>query len=79
MVTVNIAEAKTQLSRLLDKVEGGENVVITRHGKPVAQLSAVQRPRKPLDLKALAELRAKMPPWRRSSGKLIREMRDDQR
>lgn len=38
MVTVGAYEAKTQLSALLDKVEQGEEVVITRHGKPVARL-----------------------------------------
>jgi prevent-host-death family protein len=35
---VNIHEAKTQLSRLLELVEEGETVVIARHGKPVAEL-----------------------------------------
>jgi prevent-host-death family protein len=35
---VNIHEAKTQLSRLLELVEEGESVVIARHGKPVAEL-----------------------------------------
>jgi len=40
-VTSNAAqrpEAKAQLSRLLELVEEGETVVITRHGKPVAEL-----------------------------------------
>jgi prevent-host-death family protein len=40
---VNIHEAKTQLSRLLEMVEQGETVVIARHGKPVAKLVLVQR------------------------------------
>jgi prevent-host-death family protein len=35
---VNVHEAKTQLSRLLELVEQGETVVIARHGKPVAEL-----------------------------------------
>lgn len=35
---VNVHEAKTQLSRLLELVEEGETVVIARHGKPVAAL-----------------------------------------
>ena len=43
MVTVNVHEAKTNLSRLLAQVEGGEEVVIARNGKPVAQLVACQR------------------------------------
>jgi prevent-host-death family protein len=35
---VNVHEAKTQLSRLLELVEQGETIVIARHGKPVAEL-----------------------------------------
>ena len=38
MVQVTVAEAKTQLSSLLDAVEAGEAVVITRRGKPIAEL-----------------------------------------
>jgi len=36
--TVNVHEAKTHLSRLLEAVEQGEDVVIARAGKPVARL-----------------------------------------
>ncbi len=43
MVTVNVHEAKTNLSRLLAKVEAGEEVVIVRSGTPVAQLVRVQK------------------------------------
>jgi prevent-host-death family protein len=35
---VNVHEAKTQLSKLLELVENGETVTIARHGKPVADL-----------------------------------------
>lgn len=38
MITVGAFEAKTHLSALLDKVAAGEEVVITKHGKPVARL-----------------------------------------
>jgi prevent-host-death family protein len=38
MIEVGAYEAKTRLSSLLDKVEQGEEVVITRHGAPVARL-----------------------------------------
>lgn len=44
-MTVNIHEAKTQLSRLLILVEGGEEVVIARNGKPVARLEPYFRPK----------------------------------
>jgi prevent-host-death family protein len=38
MITVGTFEAKTHLSTLLDRVAAGEEVVITRHGTPVARL-----------------------------------------
>lgn len=38
MITVGSFEAKTKLAELLDKVEAGETVTITRHGKAVAKL-----------------------------------------
>ena len=38
MITVGAFEAKTHLSALLDRVAAGEEVVITRHGAPVARL-----------------------------------------
>jgi prevent-host-death family protein len=38
MITVGAFEAKTKLSELLDRVERGEEVLITRHGKNVARL-----------------------------------------
>lgn len=40
MINVNIHEAKTHLSRLLERVAAGEQVVISKAGKPVADLVA---------------------------------------
>jgi len=40
---VNVHEAKTQLSKLLELVEQGETVTIARHGKPVAELVRVRK------------------------------------
>jgi len=43
MITVGAFEAKTHLSSLLERVAEGEEVLITKHGKPVARLvSALQ-------------------------------------
>ena len=42
MTTVSAYEAKTHLPRLIRAVERGETVIITRHGKPVAQLGPIQ-------------------------------------
>ncbi|MDD9990644.1 MAG: type II toxin-antitoxin system Phd/YefM family antitoxin [Rhodospirillales bacterium] len=43
MTVVNVHEAKTQLSRLLARVESGEEVVIARRGEPVARLVACKQ------------------------------------
>jgi prevent-host-death family protein len=43
-LTVNIHEAKTQLSRLLEQAAQGREVVIAKSGKPVARLVPVQPP-----------------------------------
>lgn len=42
MASYGVAEAKNKFTHLLDRVEEGERVVITRHGKPVAELRPVQ-------------------------------------
>ena len=51
-VNVSVHGAKTQLSKLLDLVEDGEDVVIERHGRPVAHLVPVRR-RRPSALGAM--------------------------
>ena len=44
MTTVNIHEAKTHLSKLLERVQAGEVITIAKAGKPIAQLSSYRRP-----------------------------------
>jgi prevent-host-death family protein len=39
---VGVLEAKTHFSALLDEVTGGAEIVITRHGRPVAKLSPLE-------------------------------------
>jgi prevent-host-death family protein len=53
---VNLYDAKTQLSRLLDRAAAGEDIVIGRSGKPVVRLVPVEgmTPRQPGLLKGLA-------------------------
>jgi prevent-host-death family protein len=77
MVTVNLAQAKAHLSELLDKVEAGEEVVVTRHGRAVAHILPASRPKHPLRLDDLAAFRATMPGLRRPSSELLREVRDE--
>lgn len=54
--TVNIYDAKTQLSRLVDRAASGEEILIARAGKPVARLVALEgaAPRRPGLLRGLA-------------------------
>ncbi|HWF53941.1 MAG TPA: type II toxin-antitoxin system prevent-host-death family antitoxin [Solirubrobacteraceae bacterium] len=44
---VNVGQAKTDLSKLLSRVEAGEDVEIARDGVPVARLVRIDRPRGP--------------------------------
>jgi prevent-host-death family protein len=46
MATVTIHQAKTNLSKLIARVEAGEEILIARGKQPVAQLTAVERPKK---------------------------------
>jgi prevent-host-death family protein len=48
MTVVNVHEAKTHLSRLLERVEHGERIVIARAGRPIAVLQAIEAPRERL-------------------------------
>lgn len=47
MDTVNIHEAKTQFSRLIERVCAGEEIIIARSGKPVARLAPLEQRRRP--------------------------------
>ncbi|MDP9011571.1 MAG: type II toxin-antitoxin system prevent-host-death family antitoxin [Pseudomonadota bacterium] len=42
MKSVNIYEAKTQLSRLVDKAAAGEDVVVSRNGKPLVRITQLE-------------------------------------
>ena len=57
MKQVGVYEAKTQLPRLLDSVERGETITITRHGKPVARLVPVRARRMTVE-EAIQAMRA---------------------
>lgn len=79
MDKVNLADAKAHLSELIDRVEAGASIDITRRGKPVARLVAATAPRKPVDLAMLQTVTADMPPQTRRAADLVRSMRDGER
>lgn len=78
MSSYSVAEAKNHLPKLLDRMLEGEEVVITRRGKPIARLvpqdKALQQP--PVDIEWLRRIRLK-PDGGPDSVELVREMRDD--
>ena len=79
MAAINLAEAKAHLSELLDRVEAGENVEITRRGKRVALLTSVVAPRRKIDAARLRALTSAMPIQKESAAELVRAMRDGDR
>jgi len=59
MKVLNVHEAKTHLSRLLDRVAAGEEIVLGKNGKPVAKLVPIQPvTRKPGRLKRKIKIAA---------------------
>ena len=75
METVNLAEAKAKLCHILDRVEKGSEIVITRRGRPVARISPVSKPLK--TLRSLASFRATLTPSAVPAWKIVRQMRDE--
>jgi prevent-host-death family protein len=69
METVNIYDAKTRLSQLIDKAVGGEDVVLCRNGKPLVRITRLQEARRPIrwgllkgKVKVRADFDAPLPP-----------------
>jgi prevent-host-death family protein len=60
---VSVAEAKNRLTELIRAVEQGERVVITRHGKPVAQLTPAPTERRQVILGGMKDRVKLLPGW----------------
>ena len=58
MPEVGSYDAKTHLPKLLDRVEKGERFVITKHGRPVAELVPLARPNPEAVRRTIADIRA---------------------
>jgi prevent-host-death family protein len=77
---VSVREARRQLSQLLQAVEHGEQVEITRRGRVVARIAPPEPPSPRLAegrAAVRAELRASVPPSKASATALVRELRDE--
>jgi prevent-host-death family protein len=79
MITVSLANAKARLSELVERAAAGEAVCITRRGKPVAQITAVDTPRKCIDMASLQATTDAMPMQTETARDFIRRMRDEDR
>ncbi len=62
-MTVSIAEAKNRLTELIRAVEDGENIIITRHGRPVAQLTAPPAEKRKVQLGGMRDRIKLLPGW----------------
>jgi prevent-host-death family protein len=60
---VSMADAKNRLPELVRAVEGGEQVVITRHGKPVAQIAPPPPQRRKVRLGGMKDRIRLLPGW----------------
>ena len=76
MQSMSMAHAKAHLNDLLNTVESGGEVVITRHGRPVARVIPVNPAKQLIPLQRLADLRRQVPAWQNSSLLLLSELRD---
>lgn len=74
---IGIYQAKNKLSELLDRVEAGESIALTRHGKEIALLTPIHQPQLSAT-QAIARLRT-LRAGSRLSGLRIRDLRDEGR
>jgi prevent-host-death family protein len=82
MTKHSVADAKNKLSELIERASKGEEVVITRHGHPVARISAFRHASKPITAEALdwlAERRKgrKIGDGSVDAGTMVSRMRDE--
>jgi prevent-host-death family protein len=79
MSHISLADAKAQLSELVERTMRGEVVTITRRGKPVARLVGMSRKPTPIDFEAIRASRNSLPVEPESAGTWLRAVRDDAR
>jgi len=72
--TVGAYEAKTNLSKLLEKVEAGEEITITKHGAPIAKLVPVKKQVRPEERIAAIERIQKLATGLSLSGLKIKDL-----
>jgi len=79
MRQIQASEAKTKFLQLLDDVERGDTLIITRHGKPIARLSPETERRRSEIKQAIEGIKALRPQFGRITAKEILSARDEGR
>jgi prevent-host-death family protein len=79
MDRINLADAKSHLSEIIDRVEAGETIEITRRGKAAAQLRPLDTPRQKIDVEALRRLHGGQEIQPVPAEHFVRRMRDADR
>ena len=77
--SVTLAEAKARLSELTERAAAGEEVVITKRGRPVGRLSQVMQTKRAVDVERLRRLTAAMASQEDDRGDFMRRLRDESR
>jgi len=81
VATYSIAQAKDHLSKLINEALAGEDVTITRHGKPVAELRPARATGaarlSPELIDRIAATAKTLPPLGESGADIVRRMRDE--
>ena len=86
MANYGVAEAKNKFTHLLERVEDGERIIITRHGKVIAEIvkAAPAEPSRDVSEEAIAaalenlrRVRESLPPAHMPAADFIRQLRDE--
>ena len=77
MEHINLADTKAHLSEIIDRVEAGESIGITRHGKLVARITPPVPVKTKIDISMLEALDKIIPMQTESAVDIIRRMRDE--
>jgi prevent-host-death family protein len=75
MNTIDYTKCKARVSEILDRVEKGESIQITRRGKVIAEIAPLKKQVEPLSFEELETVASTMPIETQTAGEFVRAMR----
>ena len=75
MLSKSVEETQLHFNEILNQVETGQEIFITRYGQPIARISSIKKTLKPVP--SLAKLRATLPFSKTPNVELIRQLRNE--